>query len=110
MKKLSFTLAFSIISYLGFSQTSTYVNPYIKQNGTLVEGYHRTLPNNTNTDNYSTQGNSNPYNGSFGTKPRDYSIESQQLRQDHTIQTGPRGGQYYINDNGNKTYVPKQLN
>lgn len=26
---------------------------------------------------------------------------------DRTIHTGPRGGQYYINSNGNKTYVPR---
>lgn len=25
-----------------------------------------------------------------------------------TIHTGSRGGQYYINSNGNKTYVPKR--
>lgn len=25
-----------------------------------------------------------------------------------TIQTGPRGGQYYINKNGNKTYIKKK--
>jgi hypothetical protein len=26
----------------------------------------------------------------------------------HDIQTGPRGGKYYINSNGNKTYVKKK--
>lgn len=107
MKKLFITVTFCLLGYLGFSQTSTYVNPYTKKNGTYVEGYNRTTPNNTNIDNYSTQGNSNPYSGSIGTKPRDYSSESQQIRQNHSIQTGPRGGQYYINSNGNKTYVPK---
>lgn len=60
LKKLTLTLAFSLIGFIGFSQTSTYVNPYVKQNGTVVQGYQRTMPNNTNTDNYSTQGNSNP--------------------------------------------------
>jgi hypothetical protein len=34
--------------------------------------------------------NSSPYNGS------------------RTIQTGPRGGHYYINKNGNKTYIPRK--
>jgi hypothetical protein len=110
MKKLTFTIAFCLFGYIGFSQASTYVNPYVKKNGTVVEGYNRTLPNNTNLNNYSTQGNTNPYTGSQGTKPREYSSESQQLRQNHNIQTGPRGGQYYINSNGNKTYVPKNNN
>lgn len=107
MKKLAFTLAFSLVGYWGFSQTSTYVNPYVKKNGTLAEGYNKTLPNNTNIDNYSTQGNSNPFNGIIGTKPRDYSIESQSYKQDKSINIGPQGGQYYINGNGKKTYVPK---
>jgi hypothetical protein len=26
----------------------------------------------------------------------------------HNIQTGPRGGQYYINGNGNKTYIKRK--
>lgn len=26
----------------------------------------------------------------------------------HTIQTGPRGGRYYINKNGNKTYIKRK--
>lgn len=58
MKKLTLTIAFCLLGYIGFSQTSTYVNPYTKKNGTYVEGYNRTTPNNTNIDNYSTQGNS----------------------------------------------------
>ena len=107
MKKLAFALSFSLIGFLGYSQTSTYVNPYVKKNGTVIEGYNKTLPNNTNINNYSTQGNTNPYTGSQGTKPKDYSIESQTYKQDKTIITGPQGGQYYINGNGKKTYVPK---
>lgn len=34
-----------------------------------------------------------------------YSVKSAPT---HTIQTGSRGGQYYINSNGNKTYVKKR--
>ena len=49
----------------------TYVNGYTKSNGTYVNGYERTNPNNTRNDNYSTQGNINPYTGQEGTKPRD---------------------------------------
>lgn len=32
---------------------------------------------------------------------------SNSTRYDATIQTGSRGGKYYINKNGNKTYVPR---
>ncbi|MFZ3071917.1 MAG: hypothetical protein WA162_01595 [Thermodesulfobacteriota bacterium] len=38
-----------------------WVNGYYKSNGTYVEGYYRSSPNNSVLDNYSTKGNSNPY-------------------------------------------------
>ena len=81
---------------------------YTKQNGTVVSPYYSTTPDNTNLNNYSTQGNTNPYTGSTGTRARDYSSEATNYGQGRTIQTGPRGGQYYVNDSGNKVYVPKQ--
>lgn len=45
----------------------TYVNPYTRKDGTYVEGHYRSSPNNTKMDNYSTQGNTNPYTGQRGT-------------------------------------------
>lgn len=110
MKKTLLTIAICLIGFSGFSQTrNQYVPGYIKPStGTYVEGYNRTLPNNTNIDNYSTYGNTNPYTGSLGTVPQDYSSGASSYGQGQTIYTGPRGGQYYINGNGNKTYVPKQ--
>lgn len=44
----------------------TYVNPYVRKDGTYVEGHWRTAPNDTRMDNYSTQGNTNPYTGQKG--------------------------------------------
>ncbi len=87
---------------------NTYVEGYIKKNGDYVPSYQRTERNATNWDNYSTQRNKNPYTQQEGTKARDYSNESLNYGQGQKIQTGERGGQYYINSNGNKTYVPKQ--
>ena len=95
---LCFTAAFA----------DTYVNGYYKRDGTYVNGYTRSSPDSTNWNNYSTQGNSNPYTGSDGTRARDYSPEASSYGGDRTIYTGPRGGQYYINDSGRKVYVPKQ--
>jgi hypothetical protein len=89
---------------------SRYNSGYTKQNGTTVNPYYSTVPDNTNLNNYSTQGNVNPYTGSTGTRARDYSSEANNYGQGRTIQTGPRGGQYYINDSGNKVYVPKRSN
>ena len=44
-----------------------YVNGYTKPNGTYVQPYYRTAPDSTLLNNYSTQGNVNPYTGQPGT-------------------------------------------
>ncbi len=44
------------------------VKSYFRNDGTEVESYYRTKPNNSLWDNYSTQGNYNPYTGRKGTK------------------------------------------
>ena len=86
-----------------------YVKGYYRKDGTYVQGYYRSERNNTNCDNWSTKGNINHYTGNKGTKATDYSIEAyqQNCNRGKKIYTGPKGGQYYINSNGNKTYVPK---
>lgn len=43
-----------------------HVNGYVRQDGTYVQPYSRTDSNNTKFDNYSTQGNVNPYTGKEG--------------------------------------------
>ena len=48
------------------------VNGYYKSNGTYVEPYHRTTPDNTLSNNYSTRGNVNPYTGQAGTVNPNY--------------------------------------
>jgi len=100
-------ILFSLFCF-GAVQAQTYVNGYTKSDGTYVNGYYKSDKNNTNHDNYSTKGNVNPYTGKQGTKARDYSVEAQNYGQGRDIQTGPRGGQYYVNDKGNKVYVPKR--
>lgn len=97
------------------SNTGGYVNPntnynngYIKQNGSYVQPHYKTQSNQTNLDNYSTQDNVNPYTSEKGSKAKDYSIDAYNYGSGKAIQTGERGGQYYINDNGNKVYVPKR--
>jgi lipopolysaccharide export LptBFGC system permease protein LptF len=107
MKQILLILSFFIITSIAYSQTTTYVNAYTRSDGTYVPGHYKTTSDNTNTNNYSTQGNTNTYTGVSGTKPKDYSVESYNYSSNKNIQTGPNGGQYYINSNGNKTYVPK---
>lgn len=114
MKKAFFFIAFLFAAATSFAQTSTYVSGYTNSNGTYVQGYYRTIPNNTQNDNYSTIGNVNPYTGSYGTKPASsykptttYSSPTPSYISYSTrpVYTGSRGGQYYINSNGNKTYT-----
>ena len=84
------------------------VNGYYRNSGTYVESHVRTVPNNTNWDNFSTKGNSNPFTGSTGYRAKDYSRDAYNYGAGRTIHTGVRGGQYYNNNNGNRTYVVKR--
>jgi hypothetical protein len=87
---------------------TTTVSGYTRSNGTYVQSHVRTIPNSTNWDNFSTKGNANPYTGTTGSRARDYSSDALNYGKGHTIHQGTRGGQYYYNRNGNKTYIPKR--
>lgn len=43
------------------------VDGYTRKDGTYVAPHYRSSPNSTKLDNYSTQGNTNPYTGERGT-------------------------------------------
>ena len=103
-------LLISLLFLVAVSSVSadTWVNGYVRRDGTYVQGHYRQDPNSTNWDNYSTQGNVNPYSGESGTRARDYSSEALNYGDGRTIHTGPRGGQFYYNDSGRKVYVPKR--
>jgi hypothetical protein len=108
MKSFIVSVVFLFLSVFSYAQSQTWVDGYYKKNGTYVQSHVRQTPNKTNHDNWSTQGQSNPYNGTQGTRAKDYSREANNYGQGKTIYVGPKGGQYYINDNGNKIYVPKR--
>lgn len=109
MKKVFFFIAFLFAAANSIAQSSVYVSGYTNSVGTYVQSYYRTAPNSTVNDNYSTVGNINSYTGSVGTLPRDtyYNTSSYSTSTYSTtpVYTGSRGGQYYINSNGNKTYI-----
>lgn len=88
--------------------TVRYQSGYQRNDGTLVQSHYKTVSNHTNWDNYSTRGNTNSYTGTSGSRARDYSSGALNYGAGQVIHTGSRGGQYYINSNGNKTYVPKR--
>lgn len=54
---------FSLPSY-----SVTRVHGYYKKSGTYVQPHHRSDPNSTIRDNWSTRGNVNPYTGKPGTR------------------------------------------
>ena len=114
MKKINVLLlvlvglfAFTFESKSQVNPSSTYVSGYTKADGTYVSGHYKTTSNSTNRDNYTTKPNSNPYTGKAGyIEPDSRSLSSPVYRTTTpSISTGPRGGQYYINSNRNKTYI-----
>ena len=100
------SVTYNVPSTVNYNTTS--VSGYSRSNGTYVQPHVRTMPNSTNWDNFSTKGNSNPFTGSTGYRARDYSNSANNYGAGHTIHSGSRGGQYYFNSNGHKTYVPKR--
>ncbi len=56
----------------GSNPSSTYVQPYVRSDGTYVSGHHQTTPNSTQMDNYGSRGNYNPYTGAYGTRSPRY--------------------------------------
>lgn len=68
MKKLFFTIALAFVAKFSFGQTQVHVRGYYNSNGTYVQPYYRTSPNNTVYDNWSSAPNVNPHTGIIGTK------------------------------------------
>jgi hypothetical protein len=66
MKKLILIFGFMVATIAVNAQTNpntVRVNGYVKNNGTIVQPYVKTAPNNTKKDNYSYPGNYNPNTG-----------------------------------------------
>ena len=94
---------------VAMAQSHKYQRGYVrKSTGTYVTGHYKTRSDRTNHNNFSTRGRSNPYTGSKGYRARDYSSRAFNYGRGKTIRTGSRGGQYYSNRRGNRTYVPKR--
>lgn len=66
MRKLSLPLVFAVLLFASASFADQYVQGYTRQDGTYVQGYYRSSPNSSVTDNYSYKGNTNPYTGENG--------------------------------------------
>ncbi len=55
------------------------VKGYFRKDGTYVAPHHRSSPDSSVNNNWSTQGNYNPYNGKEGTRPRENEYGSSNL-------------------------------
>lgn len=111
MKKIILLLCLIVTMSFAFAQRNNtrFQNGYFrKSTGTYVQPHYKTNNNYSNHDNFSTKGNVNIYNGQPGSRARDYSSDAYNYGRGQLIQTGPRGGNYFYNSNGNKTYVPKR--
>lgn len=51
----------------------TYVQGHTRSDGTYVQGHYRSEANSSRSDNYSSQGNTNPYTGERGSQRNEYS-------------------------------------
>jgi hypothetical protein len=55
---------------------STYVQGHFRSDGTYVQPHYRSAPDGNTFNNYSTQGNVNPYTGQAGTRDPYYQAPS----------------------------------
>jgi hypothetical protein len=69
MRALLFITIFTTACMIGsMAAQATSVRGHVRKDGTYVQPHHRTAPNSSMRDNYSTQGRINPYTGQMGTK------------------------------------------
>lgn len=71
MKKIICMALVVLASAPALAQSQTHVRGYTRSDGTYVQPHYRTAPNTTRNDNWTTQGNVNPYTGQEGARPRD---------------------------------------
>ena len=64
---LGIFVAFCVVLVSLSAFADQYVHGYTRSNGTYVQPYYRSSPDNTVTNNFSYRGNVNPYTGAVGT-------------------------------------------
>ena len=68
MKKILFLLVLAGLIIPVAEARDVRVNGGYRSDGTYVQPHYRTSPNSTQSDNWGTKGNTNPYTGAPGTK------------------------------------------
>jgi hypothetical protein len=122
MKKAFLFIVFLFVAANSFAQSTVYVQGYTRSNGTYVQDHYRTAPSSKNYGsstriaeyNFNTpvciyRNRTNSPSGSYSsrvyTNPTHKSPSSESFSTNTSVYTGSRGGSYYINSNGNKTYI-----
>lgn len=67
MKIIAITLSLSMLLASTAIAGDTYVRGYTRKDGTYVQPHYRSAPDRSYNNNYSSQGNYNPYTGKQGT-------------------------------------------
>lgn len=65
---MKIALIFALTVASSFALADNYTKGHVRQDGTYVEGHYKSAPDRNPYNNYSTQGNSNPYTGQQGTR------------------------------------------
>ena len=65
--RYSLALAALVLAAPAFAR-DVYVQPHVRNDGTYVQGHMRSTPDSSRLNNYSTEGNYNPYTGQAGTQ------------------------------------------
>ena len=73
MKAITMIGVASLVAIAGAAGADSFVRPYIRSDGSYVAPHMKTEPNAWRFDNYSSQGNVNPYTGQRGYKPHEFS-------------------------------------
>lgn len=71
--KLAVAVALATIAVPSFAQQSQQVDGHFRQDGSYVQPHYRTAPDNRLHNNWSSEGNVNPYTGQRGTRPHEFS-------------------------------------
>jgi hypothetical protein len=80
---MKYLLVFLALTVSFTANADTYVRGHIRSDGTYVEPHLRSAPNNSQYDNYSTKGNSNPYTGKDGTREVEPSYNYNQPKREY---------------------------
>lgn len=72
MKKAIFFVA-ALLAFASIASAGEYVNGYLRKDGTYVQPHYRSSPDGNSWNNYSSQGNTNPYTGKKGYESNEYS-------------------------------------